>query len=135
MADVLILDDQPEIRYAIARVLESAGHQVAEACDTAEARELLEGRFDVLICDIQLPLGDGLQLIREASAHRPQTKIVALFGEGIASSGPSLASARALAVNAVLRVPFESETLLDTVERLVPARREHSRAQLQPDPL
>jgi DNA-binding NtrC family response regulator len=122
MADVLIVDDQPDIRYAIARVLESAGHRVTEAAAATEARALLAARYDLIICDIQLPHGQGLGLIRDAASTQPAAKLVALVGDGLASSAPSVATARALAVDEVLRTPFDFDTLLGTVARLVGQR-------------
>jgi two-component system chemotaxis response regulator CheY len=122
MADVLIVDDQPDIRYAIARVLESAGHQVTEAAEADEARSLMGGAFDLIICDIQLPGDKGVRLIRDAANSAGGVKVVALIGEGLASSARSFATAKALSVDAVLRTPFEFETLLGTVDRLLDPR-------------
>ena len=118
MADVLIVDDRPDIRYALARVLESAGHTVTEA-PARDARSLLDRPVELVICDIQHPLGDGQRLIRDAARRQPDAKLVAVVADGLASSPASLARARSHGVDAVLRVPIEFDPLLGTVERLL----------------
>jgi DNA-binding NtrC family response regulator len=67
---VLIVDDEPLIRWSVAETLEQAGHQVAEAADAAAAiRSLSSGpQPDVVLLDFRLPDSNDLTLL--ATVHR-----------------------------------------------------------------
>src|SRR5262245_32878090 len=75
--DVLLIDDEPELRVTLAEALREAGHRVTEAGDGGEGLSLLEsGIFDVLICDVRLPRVDGLTLLRRVRRDRPQIEVI-----------------------------------------------------------
>ncbi|HVS69866.1 MAG TPA: ATP-binding protein [Phycisphaerae bacterium] len=62
---VLIVDDEPDARGLVERVLATAGAEVSTAASSAEALEILEKRpLDVLVSDVGLPEEDGYELIR-----------------------------------------------------------------------
>jgi PAS domain S-box-containing protein len=62
---VLVVDDEPDARGVVERVLRDCGAAVATAASAREALERLEGeRFDVLVSDIGMPGEDGYALIR-----------------------------------------------------------------------
>jgi CheY-like chemotaxis protein len=62
---VLVVDDEPDARQLVRRVLADAGASVSAVGSAAEALEALEqSRPDVLVCDIGLPGQDGYELIR-----------------------------------------------------------------------
>lgn len=77
-ASVLVVDDEPDLRTLYELTLLREGHAVVAAPDLAQAREwLAQQRFDVLISDMRLPDGLGLDLLRElAEAQRPEKSIV-----------------------------------------------------------
>jgi two-component system response regulator PilR (NtrC family) len=77
-ASVLVVDDEPDLRTLYELTLLREGHAVVAAPDLAQAREwLAQQRFDVLISDMRLPDGMGLDLLRElAEAQRPEKCIV-----------------------------------------------------------
>lgn len=59
----MLVEDQPESRYALARILQRQGYDVMEAAEANEALALLEkSRFD-LITDVQMPEQNGLVLV------------------------------------------------------------------------
>jgi CheY-like chemotaxis protein len=63
---VLVAEDDDDARGLIAKVLETQGATVVAASSAREALDLLlRGPFDVLISDIEMPVMDGYQLIRE----------------------------------------------------------------------
>jgi len=67
---VLLVEDHDDTRRVTGRLLRLLGCCVAEARDMAEARRALAGgRFDLLVCDIRLPDGDGRTVMREAKNH------------------------------------------------------------------
>ncbi|GLS13989.1 sigma-54-dependent transcriptional regulator [Hydrogenophaga electricum] len=77
-ASVLVVDDEPDLRTLYELTLLREGHDVTSAADLAEARHSLASRhFDVLITDMRLPDGLGLELLREVQAgQRPERTIV-----------------------------------------------------------
>ena len=77
MANILIVDDEPEVLGLFREVLEVRGHSVEEAFDVVQARERLAGAgFDLVVCDINLPGETGLALVRQVANELPDTAIV-----------------------------------------------------------
>lgn len=78
---VLIVEDDANSLSAMARLLEQGGYQVRRAATYHQAIELARG-CDVLLADIGLPDGSGLDLVRElAAAHGLRGIAVSGFGE------------------------------------------------------
>ncbi len=118
MAHLLVIDDEPETRYAISQVLASAGHTVDEAADGWNADRMMAARaYDGIICDLLLPNGIGLHLIRAARRLMPRVAVICVTGDGLAASADHAARAKALDATAILRKPFDFDTLLDVVEQ------------------
>ena len=78
IAAILVVDDEPDLRTLYELTLLREGHDLTCAADLHEARACLAQRsFDVLITDMRLPDGLGLELLREiASQQRRETCIV-----------------------------------------------------------
>ncbi|MEE8409969.1 MAG: sigma-54 dependent transcriptional regulator [Myxococcota bacterium] len=69
---ILTCDDEDGFRNLVADVLRDEGHQVFTAADLGQARELLSGMTpDLLLVDLRLPDGDGLELIGELQSLAP----------------------------------------------------------------
>lgn len=65
MADILIIDDDPQIRNVLRIALNQAGHKLSEAGDGAEGlAKARSGNSDLIVLDIGLPEIDGLELCR-----------------------------------------------------------------------
>jgi two-component system response regulator PilR (NtrC family) len=77
-ARLLVVDDEPDLRALYELTLLKIGYRVDAACDLAEARQCLaQQRYDLLITDMRLPDGLGLELVRELQqAQRPEKAIV-----------------------------------------------------------
>jgi CheY-like chemotaxis protein len=83
MARILVADDEETLRAFVARGLQLDGHDVATACDGAEALErLLEPgeTFDLLLTDIRMPMMDGIELALSAAKERPALPILLMTG-------------------------------------------------------
>jgi len=79
MAHLLVVDDEPAARTTLALLLRKRGHHVAEADDVATAtKRLAEEVFDVVVTDLRVPDGDGLDVLRAAKAHLPDSEIILL---------------------------------------------------------
>lgn len=71
MADILIIDDDPQIREVLRIALKQVGHTTREAGDGAEGlAKALNGRDDLIILDIGLPAIDGLDLCRRLRVEK-----------------------------------------------------------------
>lgn len=74
---ILIIDDEPNIRKMTAIALEALGHQSAQAADRAEAMKKVETEtFDVAFLDLKLGEEEGLKLLVELRESDPQLQIV-----------------------------------------------------------
>jgi putative two-component system response regulator len=77
-ANVLVVDDEPEIRRSVRRILDRAGHRSLEASTIAQAELALDNTvIDLVVLDLGLPDGNGLSLIARATkAVRPRGVVV-----------------------------------------------------------
>ncbi len=116
MARVLVVDDAPNSRRATATMLRRSGHEVHEAEGGEAALVWLRCEpCDLVVTDILMPNGDGIELIRGLAATRPHVPVIAVSGGGRLNAGPYLSMAGNLGASAVLRKPFEPEELLRRV--------------------
>jgi signal transduction histidine kinase/ActR/RegA family two-component response regulator len=80
---ILVVEDHESTAQIMARLLRRAGHEVEIAYSVASAKGLFErGIFDLVISDLGLPDGNGLDLFRHMNARRP-TEGIALSGYGM----------------------------------------------------
>jgi CheY-like chemotaxis protein len=82
---ILVVDDEPDLRFILRRILERAGHEVADAGHGAEALECVRGwRPDLVVTDMMMPVMDGRELIRRLRADpaTAQIPILAVTGNG-----------------------------------------------------
>ncbi len=80
MKRVLLVEDHTDTRMVMGMLLNRCGCQTVTAKNAEDARtRLREMRFDVLISDLNLPDGDGMDLVREAKELHP-LKAIALTG-------------------------------------------------------
>jgi CheY-like chemotaxis protein len=118
---VLIVDDQPDVRLALAYMLEALDFRVAEAGDAAGALAKLDGlRVDVMLIDLHLGAGaeDGIALIRRVRERSMPPCMIAMSGvypEEVLEHVLEIA-------DAALAKPFSKEELLRTIKRLLHRR-------------
>lgn len=83
MARILIADDEESMRTLVARAIAMDGHEVKTAEDGAEALEALtgeDGRFDLLLTDIKMPIMDGIALALTVARDFPSVTILLMTG-------------------------------------------------------
>jgi CheY-like chemotaxis protein len=83
MARILIAEDEEALRALCARGLTTDGHDIASACDGSEALEILtreEGRFDLLLTDVRMPIMDGIALALSTARDFPRLTILMMTG-------------------------------------------------------
>lgn len=81
MARILIVDDEASVREILSRRLQQWGHQVTVA-PTADAalQEMKQWRPDIVLCDVIMPVHDGVWLFRQILELWPQMVFVAVSG-------------------------------------------------------
>ena len=76
MARVLVVDDEEAIRKIVGIYAANDGHTVAVACDTSEARDLLQREaFDIVVSDIVLPRQSGVVLLAHIRETQPDIQV------------------------------------------------------------
>ena len=81
MARILITEDEDSLRSFVARALRMDGHDTVESADGAEGLEALaDGKFDLLLSDIRMPVMDGIELTHKAAAAHPGLRILLMTG-------------------------------------------------------
>lgn len=81
VAPVLVVDDDTAIRHMIARILERGGYTCSEAADPPEALGLAElNDFDLVMCDVNMPGGSGLELVRALRDRHPDIAVLMVSG-------------------------------------------------------
>ncbi|HEU4617057.1 MAG TPA: sigma-54 dependent transcriptional regulator [Gammaproteobacteria bacterium] len=117
MARVLLVDDEPDFVASASEMLRLHGHDVRTADTLANARRILESQTsDVLLLDLMLPDGNGLELLEELTGkHKAIERVVLITGHpGIKSqiknlSGPSVS---------YLTKPIDSRELMSLLREL-----------------
>jgi CheY-like chemotaxis protein len=113
---VLVVDDNDEVRAVVVRHLLRAGYRVVQASSARAAIAILEGQVpDLVITDIFMPDGDGLEIINEIRGRGLCVPILVISGGGAAIVGDYLSVASRLGATTVLSKPFKGQQLLDAV--------------------
>jgi len=87
IASILVVDDEPDLRTLYELTLLREGHEVTSAPDLEQAREwLAQKHFDVLISDMRLPDGLGLELLRELAESQRTEKSIVITAHGSAEN-------------------------------------------------
>ena len=79
MANILLVDDEPSARVTLGLLLKRRGHAVQEAEGVVAARQALaNAAFDVVITDLKMPDGQGLDVLQTARARYPDANVILL---------------------------------------------------------
>ena len=119
MSRILVVDDEEPLRTLVARGLTMDGHSCLTASDGAEALDTLiaeNGRFDLLLTDIRMPLMDGIALALAAKQAFPDLTIVLMTG--YAEQRERARSLDAI-VSEVMTKPFTIAELRETVMKVI----------------
>jgi CheY-like chemotaxis protein len=115
---VLVVDDSPIVRDLLTELLSSVGLDVRSAGDGAAALLSLNERpADLIVCDVEMPVMDGFELLRQLRDRAERVPVVMVTTRGSVSDRATAASLGADAL--IVKSEFENAQLLDTVRRFV----------------
>lgn len=119
MAQILVVDDDPDIRRLLCVLLESEGHSVISAPDGDKALELISRASpDLIILDVMMPKKDGYTVLKEmkASGIREATKVLVLTARAAESDW---LRGYKLGADQYLTKPFDTDEFLNLVNDLL----------------
>jgi DNA-binding NtrC family response regulator len=116
MLDILLIDDEADIRLPLGEALRELGHRVALAADGGEAMHCLDHQtFNLVMSDVRLPKVDGFAILRRLREERPDTHVVLMTAYGTIAE--AVAAVKEAAVDYVTK-PFELAEVLAIVHRI-----------------
>ena len=88
MKKILIIDDEDKLRGLLARIVKSEGFEVVEASDLKSGfKKLEQNDIDVVLCDVKLPDGNGVDFLQKIKTNFPLTEVILLTAFGKISDG------------------------------------------------
>ena len=112
IARILVVDDEPDVRFMMRLIFEKAGHKVTEARHGGTGLNSVKSSPpDLVITDVMMPTMDGLEFI-ERMRSDPETSAIPIL---VVSGNSDLAAS----ANNRLRKPFLPRDLLNAVARLI----------------
>ena len=88
MKNILIIDDEEKLRSLLARIVQSEGFEVFEAPDLKSGFKKFEHNdIDVILCDVKLPDGNGVDFVQKIKTNFPLTEVILLTAFGKISDG------------------------------------------------
>jgi CheY-like chemotaxis protein len=116
---VLIVDDEPDVRYFLEVILKARGYGVISARDAEEALDLIQGRQDkihLVFSDVGLPKLDGFALSNQAKSLHPGLKTVLTSGYTDGSLKTKMAE---LGIDGFISKPYDANALLQTIRGIL----------------
>ena len=111
MSKILVVDDEVQIRTLLSRMLELEGYEVGQAGDCRTALKQLEFQSpDVVLCDVFLPDGNGVDLVASIKKTAPNVEIILLTAHGNIPDG----------VQAIKNGAFDYITKGDDNNKIIP---------------
>ncbi|QEC66323.1 sigma-54-dependent Fis family transcriptional regulator [Panacibacter ginsenosidivorans] len=111
MRTVLIIDDEEKLRSLLARIVKLEGFEVLEAATCKAALKKLEqSAIDAILCDVKLPDGNGVDLVKEVKEKYPAVEIILLTAYGNIPDG----------VQAIKNGAFDYITKGDDNNKIIP---------------
>ena len=117
-----MIDDDPDVRGSLCKMLTRAGYEVVAAGDGKAGVELQHRQpADLIITDIFMPGLDGLQTIRQLKKEGSEVKIIAVSGGDRTGTMDLKEHARLMGAITVLGKPFEMRDVLAAVKAALDA--------------
>lgn len=118
MRRILVIDDEPLIRRAVADYLEECGYETVTAVDGAEGlTKARAGQFHAVLVDLRMPQVDGLEVIAILKDEQPELPVVVVSGTGVLSD--AIEAMRQGAQDYITKPVKDVEEIRLTVERVI----------------
>lgn len=119
MKKILAVDDSASMRQMVGFTLKKAGFDVTEAKDGSEALEIAKGNsFDAVISDVNMPIMDGITLIRELRAL-PAYKFTSMLMLTTESGLDKKTEGKAAGATGWIVKPFNPDQLLAVIKKVI----------------
>jgi len=113
---ILVIDDEPVVRESLAVYLSDSGFKVDTARSGDEGLALFRNTHpDLVICDLRMPLVDGLDVLKSINSESPETPVIVVSGQG--SMNDVVTALRNGAVDYLFKPLIEMEVLEHSVRR------------------
>ncbi len=120
MQTILIVDDEPQVRKILKKVLERNDYKVLEAINGKQGVDLFEMHDpDLIITDLIMPEKEGLEFIREIKTINSNAKIIAISGGGISDPKMYLDLATKFGAVRTFIKPVDNVTLVSTIKEIL----------------
>jgi CheY-like chemotaxis protein len=130
---ILIIDDDPLVRYTLAKILTSHGYDVVTAVDGERGLACLQSENpSIVITDMIMPEREGVETIIQIKRERPDIGIIAISGGGRYGNYDLLPMAQSLGADEILAKPFEADELLSRLQHLAQVAAAAGRNEVQP---
>ncbi|NVJ90344.1 MAG: response regulator [Methylocystaceae bacterium] len=117
---ILVVDDEANIRFAYKEILSSVGYQVISAKNGQEAEKCLQDNLvDLIVTDLIMQNGDGIELAVFARSLQNRPKILAVTGGGARISAHNALAMGEHFFDAALTKPVSDDALLTTINHLL----------------
>jgi len=121
MKKILVVDDEPSMREMLGIMLRREGYEIVSAENRAVAAAVLaKGPVDMVITDVKLPDGDGIEILRHVKAASPGTVVIVMTAFGTTQTA---VAAMKLGAHDYLTKPFDVEELKIVVRGALDKRR------------
>lgn len=115
---ILIVDDDPEIQFLLAAVLQRRGYDVVFARDGAEAKRAVNAFApDLILLDLMMPKVDGFQFLQTLRDDPEHAEVPVIVLSAHLQSDP--AQVLALGASTLIPKPFDIDELTDLIECLL----------------
>lgn len=116
---IMVIDDSASLRNLVSVVLQTAGYEVIEAADGADALAKLDARrVHLMICDVNMPIMDGITFVKHVK-QLPQHRFVPILMLTTESGESRRLEGQMAGAKAWLVKPFRPEQVLQAVAKLI----------------
>jgi two-component system response regulator PilR (NtrC family) len=116
-ARILVVDDEPSMLEFLGLLLREVGYDVSTAGSVTEGRQtFVEGDFDLVLCDIIMPDGNGLDLLRDIKANSSSTSVIMMTAY---TSTKSAIEAMKRGAYDYVSKPFDVEELKVVIQKAI----------------